>query len=299
MSQGSVGINDGLIKSVEDTPTVSLTVVDGKLTGLIDAPDNHVIVKSLADFPSPIGNVITLQDNTTYLINGSVNIGINTIVAGVKNDIVGTDRNNDKIISTTTGTMFTVDSTIINKTILSFNEVTLSCINGTLLSCITSGISFVQVAFSVIKIGGTLSNCTSFALRNSGFSNITTTGFNFTGTNNGNIRIIANIISNNAGISFDLGTAIFKNILITNNVITENSSQTFLSGTTNGANVSINALVNGNTFTGVGNMFSTITVNDINWSILNNTGTANSYSIIISATQPTNPFENTIWIKPT
>lgn len=68
--------------------------------------DNYVLVKSLADLPTPVGNVITLQQGTLYEINGAINIGANSIDI---NDcvFVGRDPYNDTINYTGGGAMFT------------------------------------------------------------------------------------------------------------------------------------------------------------------------------------------------
>lgn len=51
--------------------------------------NNMVVVKSVDDFPDPVNSVITLPDNTAYMIDGSVNIGENRIVCGINSAIYG------------------------------------------------------------------------------------------------------------------------------------------------------------------------------------------------------------------
>lgn len=84
-----------------------------------------VFIRQLSDFPEPVADVITLQDNTTYFINSVVDIGVNRIVCGIKNTFIGLDRINNGITSTTTGDMFTCDSSSIAKTSLIFNNLTI------------------------------------------------------------------------------------------------------------------------------------------------------------------------------
>jgi len=253
------------------TPNSTLAVKPDGNYGFIPSP--QVIITSVSDFPTAVAGVITLVDNTTYLIKGSVDVGTNTIVSGVKNTIVGVDRNNDKLIFQTTGTAITVDGSVTAKTALAFNEITLSCLNGTLLSANTVSVTFVQSTL-ILKTGGALTNC-AFAIRNSGFSNATANGFTFIGT--GSIfRVIANVIGNNAGTTFNLGTSVFGSMLFSNNIVTENTGQTFLSGTTASANVTNSALVSSTVFVGVGTFISTITVNDAKWNFNGNVGTINT-----------------------
>ncbi|MBT3802357.1 MAG: hypothetical protein HOG05_14505 [Bacteroidetes bacterium] len=66
---------------------------------------NHVLVKSLADFPSPVSGEIILEDNISYEINGTVNIGSNRIIMGVSNTIYGIDKSNDKLVYTGSSNM--------------------------------------------------------------------------------------------------------------------------------------------------------------------------------------------------
>jgi len=58
-----------------------------------------VLVKSLADFPTPVAGVITLVASTVYHIGGIVDIGSNRIVLAATNSIVGTSRLNDRLLA--------------------------------------------------------------------------------------------------------------------------------------------------------------------------------------------------------
>ncbi|MBT3422031.1 MAG: hypothetical protein HN431_04420, partial [Bacteroidetes bacterium] len=69
--------------------------------------NNHVIVKSVSDFPDAVSGVITLADNVTYEINGTVNLGSTRLVMGVSNVIHGIDKSDDKLVYTGTGSMIT------------------------------------------------------------------------------------------------------------------------------------------------------------------------------------------------
>ena len=96
-------------------------------------PTKQKTIKSLSDFPTPVSNVITLPDSVSYLINGTVDIGVNRFSCGVKNSFIGQDRVNDKLISTTTGTMFTMDGTTTTKSNILFSNLTIGAANGTIL----------------------------------------------------------------------------------------------------------------------------------------------------------------------
>jgi hypothetical protein len=67
--------------------------------------DNYVLVKTLADFPTPSSGIITLVPGTMYEINGTILLGSNKIdINGC--EIVGGDSNNDKLSFTGTGALF-------------------------------------------------------------------------------------------------------------------------------------------------------------------------------------------------
>lgn len=96
------------------------------LTGYLRA--NVVLVASLADFPTPVANVITLADNTSYEISGTIDISPNRIVCGTKNIIRGLDRSNDILTSNTAGALITCDSSSVVKTIVTFDRLTLTAL---------------------------------------------------------------------------------------------------------------------------------------------------------------------------
>ena len=65
--------------------------------------DNYVLVKSKADFPAASGNTITLDENTLYEINGTINLGPDSIDLN-KAYVAGRDANEDILKSS--GTVF-------------------------------------------------------------------------------------------------------------------------------------------------------------------------------------------------
>lgn len=91
--------------------------------------NSDVIVNSVADFPTPVGNVITLEPNKNYVIGGNIDLGANRIVFSEKNSINGKNPEFDKLIYTGTGTMFTA---INNDFILS--RVGINCSQGIFVS---------------------------------------------------------------------------------------------------------------------------------------------------------------------
>ncbi len=66
---------------------------------------NFVLVKSAADLPAPSGGVITLNAGTTYEVNGTIVLNSKINLNGCY--LIGRDANNDKIIYSGTGELFT------------------------------------------------------------------------------------------------------------------------------------------------------------------------------------------------
>jgi hypothetical protein len=236
---------------------------------------NLVVVKSLNDFPAPSGSVITLVDNTAYQISGSVNIGTNTIVCGVSNSFFGNDRFNDALVYTGTGDFITIDSSGVSKGFLLCENMTFTFASGTLINSNTASFRFEECSLGG-KTLGTIVSGASTTFRKCGITSLTTGGITFTGSGSGSIKFKDNVVTNNAGILLDLGTATFGFIAISRNSVTTNVTQTFLKGTTGGSNTSISALVTINQFTGAGTVLDTITVSDTNWMFIGNVGSSNT-----------------------
>lgn len=256
------------------------TTTDWALDTTSNTPIKRKIVRALSDFPTPISDIITLEDGVTYLINGAVDIGINRFVCGVKNSFIGGDRVNDKLTSTTTGVMFTMDGTVTTKSNILFADLTIGCPNGTLLN-VTSptnnqAIGMVNLTISATANMGTVNNISTWAMTNCVMRNTaTSSGFNITGTN-GTTKCRLGVFSNNVGTLFNFGTSVHEVIDFNNNQVLCNASQVFISGTTGGANVTVHGKLNDNIFSGAGTFIQTVTTED--WAMNGNVGAANTSS---------------------
>lgn len=262
--------NLGASSTVDNTTLTELTeIVNDKLF-------NYQVIKSVSDFPTPVGDVITLADYTTYLINGTVDIGTNRIEVGIKNTITGLDRQNDILTSSTTGTMFTMDNSVTPKQTLIFDNLTLKATAGTLISATggsTDQVTFITVTVSETLTGGTFSGV-AFSMRTSSLSSaFSVGGFTFTGTNQA-ITLRDSTVSNNTGTAFDATSATFSTIRMSRNYVLTNASQTFLNATT--VTLSIGAEVGLNIFSGAGTHFTGITAESAGWLFIGNTGLTNT-----------------------
>jgi hypothetical protein len=98
-----------------DTLTISVSTASTR--------NNTVVVKSLSDFPSPVGGVIALANDVAYNINGTINIGTNRLFAGTSNTVFGFDKSSDVVIYTGTESLF-----INNNRDISIRNMTLASV---------------------------------------------------------------------------------------------------------------------------------------------------------------------------
>lgn len=75
-----------------------VTVTDDGLRGA--APPDYVWVSSVDDLPAPVAGVITLADNATYFVQGTVDLLGNRLVAGQNTTILGGSSENCRLKST-------------------------------------------------------------------------------------------------------------------------------------------------------------------------------------------------------
>ena len=63
----------------------------------------YVGVESKSNFPTPVGGVITLADNTVYVVNGTIDLGTDHIVVGTGTIITGRFSTRDNLLYTGAG----------------------------------------------------------------------------------------------------------------------------------------------------------------------------------------------------
>jgi hypothetical protein len=259
-------------------------------------------IKGLSDLPTPISGVITLEDNVTYQINGTVDIGTNRIECGIKNTIKGNDRQNDILISSTSGNMFTMNNSS-SKLSLIFDNLTIKSTVGSLISVSggsTEQVTFISTTISNSVTGGTLSGV-AFSMRTSSLSSaFSSGGFTFSGTNT-SLVLRDSTVSNSSGTSFNISSATFtSSVLISRNFILSNATQTFLNATS--VVVTIAGQIALNVFSGSGTYVTGITDQTDGWLFSDNQGIRNKMEfdgltkITVSTTEPTSPNSGDLWI---
>jgi len=97
--------------------TAGKGLTDGSLANIINTLESTslymndvAVVEKLSDLPSPDSGVITLKENTVYMVSGMVDIGVNRIVASIGSSLVGHVFRRDGLqrTGTPTGSLLTV-----------------------------------------------------------------------------------------------------------------------------------------------------------------------------------------------
>lgn len=220
-----------------------------------------IIVNSLSDFPTPVGGVITLDDNTEYAIRNDISTA-NRFVLGNNCVLSGSDSAVVSITYTGVGVMFTS----VNCS-WKLKNVTVNAATGTLIDFDGTGVEIFQALDSEIVAStlGTFANFGGIYFDDAQIA-VTTNGFAFAGTN-GVILIEAQLATIAAGIMWDLGTATFAGFSATDCFVTLNGTSKYLSGLASSGNIDVGGLgaVHNCRFYGTGTPLQTITANDIRW----------------------------------
>ncbi len=221
-----------------------------------------VVVNDIGDLPTPIGGVITLADDTQYLFNNDVDVGVNRFVLGNNCVIDGADNIVITLSHSGSGIMFTsVDKS------WTIRNMTISCASGAFVDFDGTGTEIFQLKNSVIIVDtlGTIDDFNGIHIDDTQFQ-VTTDGFLFGGTN-GVILIESTLSTIAAGTLYDLGTATFDGFSITESFTTLNGTSVFLDGAASSANITADNLasVHNCRFFGAGTPLQTIGVADIRW----------------------------------
>lgn len=239
--------------------------------------NNYVIVKSLSDFPAPSAGIITLNNNFTYRISGTVNVGTNRIQLGISNLIAGLDKSDDKLVYT--GTSSLIIGTNLD---FSMNRLTVACVTGGGsvfgLNGTTNNLEISDCIFGTKSIG-TISGAAVCIFRNN-FITGTDSGITFSGVFSV-LTISDNIAVNNTAGAFTtigISGATINTTLITRNLFNTNAGRTSISYST--TTIGANGILDSNIFIGVGIYVAGLTYATANWTFKSNVNIANSEGII-------------------
>jgi hypothetical protein len=260
--------------------------VDGNL---IDAPDNVVIVNSLADFPTPNGSAeIDLYDgvgNTTYVIGVTeIDISPNKFIqTGGVITIVGNSQSGSRITTTATGTIFT---TTVGS--LKIDNFYLNAPNADIFDFTGDNFTAALLVYGVIIRSclslGTVEGSASVVLNRAVVLETSVAGLLFVGTNGQFLMIGSNFGLQSGflgwtGSAIDFGTATFSIIdIATGTRFFTKSGNTAITGAAASANLLATGRgkVSGNLFVGDGAYLNGMNEQDLGYKYSSNDGLSDS-----------------------
>ena len=234
---------------------------------LVKEPTKRVLVNFLSDFPSPVSGVITLADDTKYLIGNNVSLGTNELVMGDNCAVSGIESITVTLTYTGTADMFT----ITNKR-ARISNLSISCASGRV-------INFSDNTDTIFRMNDCSISCAVFGLFNSSGTNgttarfttvspsaITSGGCTITGGWNTWLWEIS-AVNMSGGTLFNFGTATFDAIALDFILANLGAGTILISGATSSANINTGgtAIVTRMLTSGAGAIFSGVTADDALW----------------------------------
>lgn len=207
---------------------------------------NRKVITEKSDFPTPVNGVITLEDNTQYMISSSIDLGSDRIQTGINNSIVGL-LNESSIVASN----LTVGQHLITtNSSLNIQEITLSAgPDGSIFDvdgC--PSLIITNVLFTNSASMGNINDCGTFVMFISGWD---MDGLVFSGTMQTVVFDTVRVAASEAGrtgIRFMSGSSVSSRVRISLN------SFNVVSGAI-GIDVDPSITINNETFVVLGNIF--------------------------------------------
>ena len=285
-----------LVDETEDSPVVrsltagtdiDLSVTDDEITIAFDGEvptviGNVTVVNSMSDFPDPVAEVITLEDDIAYQIGASLTTS-DRFVFGSNTVIYGADSAVASITYTGTGTLFTGDNTVAKVT-----TIALSAPSGALfdISETLGGTVFQFVNATVPSCDsiGSFNDVTAAQITDVAFNNIITDGITFTGAPSIFIGT-RNLFTLAGGTLLNLGTAVFSGgFSLETSFFFGSAGTTFLSGLADSGNLGTEALgvIFNCRFLESDTILDTVSEADSFWSFLTNDKVPDSITSLLA-----------------
>jgi hypothetical protein len=249
-----------------DVNSTTQVLTDSDIGGDVAASrNNYVLVKAKSDLPTPSAGVITLADNTSYEINGTIALGTDRIVCGVSNIIYGIDKSDDIITYTGTAsdmiTSTNEDLTVRNITLVS------SGTTSNIFNITGDGTNRVELAELIlansVSLGTIGGGMATIVFRNNLITG-NSGGLSFAG-NNDDTFITDNLFEAFTGTPtfVDIATGTYHTIIISRNMWEVDSGQTGLNiGTITFIG---GGLIEANSFEDAGTYLAGIDASDTEW----------------------------------
>ncbi len=233
-----------VVRSIVAGTGIGLAVDDDAITISVSSQQvpatRTVTVNSASDFPSPENGVITLEDDTNYLIANNVTVTENFQI-GNNSSIAAFSPFTPTLTYVGTGTMFSgIDKNFVA------NSLRLNCPNANVFNLSqVSGTGILEVFNVVInscQTLATLENLTAVIINNLQVGSVQQ-GFSFSGSTDTVTISQANMISTSPTfVMFNLGTSVFEALALDIPILTAPVGAVMLSGLANSGNVSVGNL---------------------------------------------------------
>ena len=243
---------------------ISLSVISAAVS------TKTVVVAEESDFPTAVGGVITLADETDYLLVNDITTA-SRFVLGNSCIVRASGAGIIRLTYTGTDAMFSgIDKSF------SVEKISVACPDGDLFDVSSTGpgavAQLLETQVTECETLGTIDGQFITRIDGVSFLNIKTNGFTFTGTNQTFITDQV-VIFLFGGSLFDFGTSTFVNILISNQVVEASAGgTTFITGAASSANLLPGGLasVTNTRISGSATALSGVTPTDVLWEFNSN-----------------------------
>lgn len=250
-----------------------------ELFSLIGGANNIKIINEVSDFPAPSGGVITLEDNITYYIGSNI-VTADRFQCGQNNIITSNNPFANALIYTGVGTMFTGSdvSFAVDRAVISCANAQAFDFSATAGNSPTFGLNLTTIA--QCQKCGTFDNLRSINVTNTGFFDCTD-GITLSGVDNWD-TVTALRLRVDGGTNvingFDLTTSLHRTFELNNYVVLGGVGSIGILGQANNTNIQSGfiASVDQCEFTANVTPLSGITIDDIRFSFLSNSGLQDS-----------------------
>lgn len=293
--QNGITLSHSFVQDVTGSPVLvnptSLTPVIASLEGVngiaitsVALPSPHIeiglsgtpvsvktkVVNELSDFPTPVSSVITLADETEYLLTNDIDLSGNRLVFGDNCSLSGTDSVLITLSYSGSGDLFTMFDTLNRIHMMTIVAPSARIFNRTDTTTNIFRMTDITIA-SCDKIGIWTSVSGIGRFTNVSPTLVTTDGIEFVG-NFRSILYESSAATMSAGALWNLGTATFDSFLTDTALATLSGSSNLLSGAASSANINTGGigLIRAALTSGTGTPLSGITVDDALWTFAHN-----------------------------
>ena len=236
----------------------------------VAASTKTVLVNQKSDLPAPVSGVITLAEDTNYLLANDISLGTDRIVLLNRTSILGSGVLNITLTYTGTGSMMSWVNADVQVSNLRISAASGEVFNGTNVSEV---LRFQNISIETCDSIGTFTSSTSTSIRMTFFACLAAAsdGITFSGTF-GAFGHFSGLMTVNGGSLYGLSTAVFVFFTADTSIAVIGAGAIGISGLTGSGNIASGGegrVINGS-ISGAGTPVSGISVDDSGWVFSNN-----------------------------